>query len=84
MAKGFSFTIGAKVHKGRIDIDRKVLDAELAKWPTCDVTLTIETEEAKRSSAANRYLWGPVYGVVHEHTDADERRQLPRLTSLGR
>jgi len=68
MAKGFSFAISVKVHKGRIDVDRKALDAALKTWPTCDATLTIETEEAKRSSAANRYLWGPVYNVVHDYT----------------
>lgn len=62
--KGFSFSIGVKVHKGRIDVDRKALDAALATWPTCEATLTIETEEAKRSSASNRYLWGPVYDVI--------------------
>lgn len=73
MAKGFSFTIGIKVHKGRIDIDRTVLDAELKKWPTCEATLTIETEEAKRSSASNRYLWGPLYDVIHDYTGQDKQ-----------
>jgi len=68
MAKGFSFSIGVKVHKGRIDVDRKALDLALSTWPTCEATLTLETEEAKRSSAANRYLWGPVYDVVHDYT----------------
>lgn len=69
MAKGFSFSIGVKIHKGRIDVDRKALDAALATWPTCDATLTIETEEAKRSSAANRYLWSKaVYGEIEKYT----------------
>lgn len=68
MAKGFSFSIGVKVHKGRVDIDREALTAALRTWPTCEATLTIETEEAKRSSASNRYLWGPVYGLIAEYT----------------
>jgi hypothetical protein len=72
MAKGFSFAIAVKVHKGRIDVDRKALDAELATWPTCEATLTIETAEAKRSSAANRYLWGPVYDEIHDYTGQDK------------
>jgi len=69
MSKGFSFAISVKVHKGRIDVDRKALDAALATWPTCEATLTIETDEAKRSSAANRYLWSKaVYGEIEKYT----------------
>ena len=69
MGKGFSFSIGVKVHKGRIDVDRKALDAALSTWPTCEATLTIETDEAKRSSAANRYLWSKaVYGEIEKYT----------------
>lgn len=30
--------------------------------------VTITTEEAKRSNQANRYLWGPIYDAIHDHT----------------
>lgn len=31
-------------------------------------TVTIDNEEAKRSNAANRYLWGPIYSAIADYT----------------
>lgn len=35
------------------------------------VTITVEPERDRRSSAANRYLWGVVYQLIAEYTGQD-------------
>lgn len=68
MATSHTFSIGIQVRKGRIDVDRKAVDAALKAWPDCEATLTIDAEGAKRSNAANRYLFGIIYRDIHEET----------------
>lgn len=68
MSKGHSLTVGVKIVKGRVEVDRKLVDGPLRTWPDCEATLTIETEDAKRSNAANRYLFGVVYRDIEAYT----------------
>lgn len=67
MAKGHTFQIGFAVVGGKFQIEAGAISREVQTWPDCDGVLTLDTDE-KRSSAANRYLWGPVYDVVHDYT----------------
>lgn len=72
MPKARSFQIGFRVQNGEFQIDAGAVSREVRRWPDCEGVLTIEQDEAKRSSAANRYLWGPVYDVVHDYTGQDK------------
>ncbi len=72
MAKGYTFQIGFRVEGGRFEIEAGAISNAVKAWPDCEGVLTLDTEE-KRSSASNRYLWGPVYDVVHEHTGQDKQ-----------
>lgn len=67
MAKGHFLEIGFSVRDGRFEIEPGAISNVVKSWPDCEGVLTLDTEE-KRSSAANRYLWGPVYDVVHADT----------------
>ncbi len=67
MAKGHTLQVGFRVRAGRFEIEPNAISAVVKAWPDCDGVLTLDTEEA-RSSASNRYLWGPVYGVIHDYT----------------
>ncbi len=71
MAKGHTFQIGFRVRDGRFQIEGNAITKAVRSWPDCEGVLTLDTEE-KRSSAANRYLWGPVYGTIHDHTGQDK------------
>lgn len=65
----WSFQIGGWLrHGGKVDVDVSALRGALSVYPDCEITLTVEPAGAKRSSAANRYLWGPVYTVIMEYT----------------
>jgi hypothetical protein len=68
MAKAQSFQVGFQVRDGKFLVEPGAISRAVKSWPDCDGVLTLEPDEAKRSSAANRYLWGPVYDVVHEYT----------------
>lgn len=69
MPKQYSVTVAGKIRRGRPVFDRDEVLRTTSTWPDLDdVTITIATVDAKRSSAANRYLWGPVYDVVHDET----------------
>lgn len=68
MAKGHSFQIGFQVRDGRFLIDAGAISREVRTWPDCDGVLTLEQDEAQRSSAANRYLWGVVYKTITAET----------------
>ncbi len=72
MAKGHTFEIGFRVEGGRFEIEPGAISNAVKSWPDCEGVLTLDTEE-KRSSAANRYLWGPVYDVVFNHTGQDKQ-----------
>ena len=72
MSKGFTYSIGVSVEKGAIQADRHAIAEALRTWPDCQATLTLEQDEGKRSSAANRYLWGKVYGAIEESTGQDK------------
>lgn len=69
-----TYQIGATL----TDRHRMVLDApeaylrHLQHLTPGRYTVTIGKEESKRSLAANRYLWGPVYGVIAEYTGQDK------------
>lgn len=67
MAKGHTLQIGFAVRGGKFEIEAGAIARAVKSWPDCEGVLTLDTDE-KRSSAANRYLWGPVYDVIHEHT----------------
>lgn len=69
--KGLSFAIGGRIEDGKLHVDKAAFAQGYRSWPDCDVTLTLEHDEAKRSSAANRYLWGVVYKHIHQHTGQD-------------
>ena len=71
MAKGHAFQIGFQVRGGRFSIDSGAISKAVRSWPDCDGVLTLDTED-KRSSAANRYLWGPVYDQIHAYTGQDK------------
>lgn len=65
---GLSFTCGFSVRGGKFFIEPGVVARAVKAWPDCVGVLTLEPDEAKRSSAANRYLWGPVYEAIHALT----------------
>lgn len=68
MAKGHSLQIGVRVRGGHIEIEPGAISRIVKSWPDCEGTLTLDTEE-KRSSAANRYLFGVVYREIHKYTE---------------
>lgn len=74
MSKGFTYSVGVTIADGRIVFDRAALVQAVRAWPDGEATLTIEQDEAKRSSAANRYLWGPIYGAIEAYTDQDKEQ----------
>lgn len=69
-----SFAIGASVvdvgHKKRLkfESDRAYLEFINRLGVGTSLVVTIEEEGAKRSMAANRYLWGVVYKAIEEET----------------
>lgn len=71
MSKGHTFSIGFRIVGGRMDIDRDALKDGYRNWPDCDGTLTLEQDEAKRSNAANRYLFGVIYRDIKRFTGQD-------------
>ena len=68
MSKVWSVTIGGWLRRGKLDIDANVVRTQLRTHEDCEVTITIEPTEARRSTAANRYLWGPVYTTIADYT----------------
>jgi hypothetical protein len=66
--KGLTFALSGRVAAGRLDADLGAVRRALAAWPDCDVTVTVEADEAKRSIAANRYLFGVIYRDIEEYT----------------
>lgn len=66
--KGLSFQMGARVRDGRLDADLGAIRRALSTWPDCDITFTVESDGAKRSVAANRYLFGVIYRDIEEYT----------------
>lgn len=73
MAKDHTFQIGFQVKGGKFVIEADAVSNAVRSWPDMEGVLTLEEEEGKRSSAANRYLWGPVYDVVHDYTGQDKQ-----------
>lgn len=69
MAKGQSFQIGFQVREGRFVVEAGAISRAVRTWDDCDGVLTLEQDEAKRSSAANRYLWGVIYKAIHQYTE---------------
>jgi hypothetical protein len=68
MAKGQTFQIGFRVRNGEFLIDAGAVSRAVRSWSDCDGVLTLDTEE-KRSSAANRYLFGVVYREINRFTE---------------
>lgn len=68
MAKVWSVSIGGWLRRGKLDVDRYAVADALRQHEDCEVTITIEPAEAKRSNASNRYLWGPVYAEIAKYT----------------
>lgn len=68
LTKGLMFALSGHVTDGKLDADLGAIRRALAAWPDCDVTLTVESDEAKRSAAANRYLFGVIYRDIEEYT----------------
>lgn len=68
MAKTHTFQIGFQVKDGKFVIEAGVISRAVATWPNCEGVLTLEQDEARRSSAANRYLWGVLYKAIHQYT----------------
>lgn len=73
MAKGHSFSIGFEIRGGRLVTDRPAITAAVLRWPDCEGVLTLEQDEAKRTLAANRYLWGPIYTAIADYTGQDKQ-----------
>ncbi len=59
---------------GRVENKRLVLTDERAfreamwRMKDGDVVISVEHAESKRSAAANRYLWGPIYSEIEKYT----------------
>jgi hypothetical protein len=66
--KGLTFAMAGRVADGKLDADLGAFRRALAAWPDCDVTLTAQSDEAKRSVAANRYLFGVIYRDIEDYT----------------
>ncbi len=71
MSRGHTFQIGFSVRGGKFEIEPSAISKAVRSWPDCEGVLTLDTEE-KRSSASNRYLWGPVYDTIHAYTGQDK------------
>ncbi len=73
MSKVWSVQIGGWLrHGGVLDVDVQEVRAALKQHPACEITVTIEPAEARRSNASNRYLFGPVYDAIVEVTGQDK------------
>jgi hypothetical protein len=69
VSKVWSVQIGGWLRYGGVlDVDVHELRDELKAHPGCEVVVTIEPAEARRSNQANRYLFGVVYPVIAEYT----------------
>jgi hypothetical protein len=69
MSKGLSFSVGVQVVSGEITSGRAALMEAVKSWPDCEATLAIEADDAKRSNAANRYLFGVIYRDIEAYTE---------------
>jgi hypothetical protein len=89
MSPPTDFVATAYIANGRLkleQIDREALDAYLADLRDGEVELSVRRKGTKRSSQANRYLWGVVYRLLSEHTgytseeihDWAKRRFIPK------
>lgn len=90
MNPGWSYTFSAaKTPKGDLKIigraffDRVVSSLKLADGEVCDLILQEHVE--KRSSKANRYLWGPLYDEAMEvilSSEGYRRDEWPQMKLL--
>jgi hypothetical protein len=64
------FKVGAtKAERGGLVIDSpEAYKQAVRDMPEGRYIVTIEDEERKRTNAANRYLWGPIYTTIAEYT----------------
>ena len=68
LSKGLSVSLAGHVKAGEIDLYRAALNQAVRTWPDCAVTVTIDADEARRTLAANRYLFGIIYRDIEEFT----------------
>lgn len=69
MSKVWSVSIGGWLRRGKLDVDREEVTRQLRAHEDCEVTITIEPAEVRRSNAANRYLWGVIYKEIEAYTE---------------
>lgn len=74
MSKVWSVSIGGWLRYGGVlDVDIHEVRAALKEHSACEITITIEPAQAKRSNASNRYLFGVVYPAIAEYTGQDKQ-----------
>lgn len=63
------FAIGVFLKAGRLDADRKAIDAELHTWPDGPVTLTLTEGRQKRSKTYEqvKYWWAVPVPLIADH-----------------
>lgn len=73
MSKVWSVQIGGWLRHGALDVNRAEVTSQLRRREDCEVVITIEPAQAKRSNQANKYLWGPIYETVADYTGQDKQ-----------
>lgn len=73
MSKVWSVQIGGWLRRGTLDVDRDDVRRQLRQHQDCEIVITIEPAQAKRSNQANKYLWGPIYDTVAEYTGQEKQ-----------
>lgn len=67
--KLWTVQIGGWLRNGKIDVDSVAVRDQLKRQADCEIVITIEPAQARRSNAANRYLWGVIYEEIHRYTE---------------
>lgn len=63
------FSTTGRVQSGKLlTRNLKQMNAALASWKDCEVTILIEKKHAHRSHQANRYYWGVIVDHISAHT----------------
>lgn len=68
-----SYQCGGQIQERKLVLDEPA-GFKTAMWRMKDgqrVTVSVEPERDRRSTAANRYLWGVVYRLIAEYTGQD-------------
>lgn len=69
MSKVWSVQVGGWLRRGTIDVDIHEVRRQLRQREDCEIVVTVEPAEARRSNQANRYLWGVIYKEIERYTE---------------